>query len=240
MIKPWLLIKTGGTIPEIVPAHGDFEDWFKQAIAKEPMLQVDVFRGERLPHHAEVSAAIITGSISMVSDRESWSERTAEWLLDALGASLPVLGVCYGHQLLAHALGGIVGSNPKGRQIGTVEVNLEPGAQSDPFFSSYPETFLAQTSHLESVLELPSAAQRLGSSALDENLVARFSETSWGVQYHPEFSAEVTREYIRIRSEALEEEGLDSAAMYAAVKEADLAASILPAFAGEFFSVAAA
>jgi GMP synthase (glutamine-hydrolysing) len=236
MMKPWLLIKTGGTIPEIVPVHGDFEDWFKLGLAAEPMLQADVFRGDCLPHHSEVSAAVITGSIAMVSHREDWSEQTAQWLLDALGASLPVLGVCYGHQLLAHALGGTVGTNPRGREIGTVEVSMRPGVNNDLLFGGYPETFFAQTSHLESVIELPASAQRLGSSELDENLIARFSETAWGVQYHPEFSADVTREYIRIRSQAIEEEGINSAALRSAVRDTDQAASILPTFARHFLS----
>ena len=63
----------------------------------------------------------------MVSEREPWSERAAEWLREVAQRGIPLLGICYGHQLLAHALGGRVGANPQGREIGTVEVGLYKG-----------------------------------------------------------------------------------------------------------------
>ena len=229
-MKPILLIKTGGTIPEIVPAHGDFEHWFASGLASGPVLQVDVHTGQELPDPAKVSSAVITGSIAMVSHREDWSERTANWLLTALDASLPVLGVCYGHQLLAHALGGIVGPNPNGREMGTKIVETEPEHANDRLFADYPSSFKAQTSHLESVLELPACATKLGHTALDENHVARFTDTSWGVQYHPEFSADVMREYIRVRAGILREENFIPEEILSRVSETPRAASILPAF----------
>jgi len=230
-MKPLLLIKTGGTIPEIVPAHGDFEHWFAQGLTFEPIMQVDVHLGQQLPDPAKVSSVVITGSAAMVSDHENWSELTAEWLLSALDVSLPILGVCYGHQLLAHALGGFVGPNPNGREMGTVAVELEPECQTDELFAGYPAVFSAQASHSEVVLELPESAQRLGYTDLDGNHVARFSPTAWGVQYHPEFSATIMREYIRLRTPELREEGFDPASMLAVVTETPVADNILPAFA---------
>ena len=167
----------------------------------------------------------------MVSHREDWSEEAARWLLIAMEASMPILGVCYGHQLLAHALGGKVGTNPQGREMGTCTMVMESGSEKDRLFRDYPKKFNAQTSHLETVLQPPESATRLGSSALDKNAILRFSETAWGVQYHPEFSAQIMREYIRIRSQFLREEGMDPGELLASVTETPLAASILPAFA---------
>ncbi|HSM69281.1 MAG TPA: glutamine amidotransferase [Xanthomonadales bacterium] len=239
-MKPLLLIKTGTTIPEIIPAHGDFEQWFAAALGEAPLLVVDVFRGKRLPEPETVAGAVITGSAAMVSHREDWSECTAHWLSAALEDELPVLGVCYGHQLLAHALGGTVGPNPGGREMGTQKVQTQPAAAHDPLFREYPAEFLAHTTHLEAVIEPPSTAVRLASSELDENLVLRFADSAWGVQYHPEFPAEVMREYIRRRAGVLSAEGQDPEAMIARVAEAPLAASILPAFAKRFAAAQAA
>ena len=53
-------------------------------------------------------------------------------------AGLPLFGICYGHQLLAHALGGEVGDNPVGREMGTVGIDLHPEAAHDPLFDGLP------------------------------------------------------------------------------------------------------
>ena len=230
-MKPLLLIKTGDAIAEVIAAHGDFEDWFARGLGCKTLLQVDIHKGQKLPDPSKVSAVVITGSAAMVSHREDWSEEAARWLLIAMDASLPILGVCYGHQLLAHALGGEVGPNPQGREMGTCTMVMESGSEGDRLFGDYPRKFNAQTSHLETVLQPPESAIRLGSSALDKNAILRFSETAWGVQYHPEFSMQIMREYIRIRSSFLLEEGLDPAELLACVAETPMAASILPAFA---------
>lgn len=207
-LKPIALIKTGSTIAQIKHQHGDFEDWFAEGMGVADLMQIDVFRQQALPAAEELAGIVITGSAAMVSHREDWSERTAEWLEQAVQRGTPVLGVCYGHQLLAHALGGKVGPNPAGRQIGAVTVQLEKKSQDDPLLGHLPLTFAAQTSHSEVVLELPPGAERLATSPLDDNFVIRFAENAWGVQFHPEFSRAVMSEYIRYRADALREEGL--------------------------------
>jgi len=225
------LIKTGSTIPEIRQQHGDFEKWFADGLGVSSVQQVDVFRGQPLPALEETAGIVITGSAAMVSHREDWSEETAQWLKQAVQAGLPVLGVCYGHQLLAHALGGKVGPNPKGRQIGTVLTKLLDSATSDPLLDHLPLEFPSQTSHSESVLELPPNAVRLATSPLDDNFAIRFSEKVWGVQYHPEFSGPIMSKYINFRSDALREEGLDPEELLAKVTESEQASSVLQKFA---------
>ena len=225
------LIKTGGTIPEIKQQHGDFEDWFTAGLGVIGVQQVDVFRNQSLPALEETAGIVITGAAAMVSHQEDWSEETAEWLKQAVDAGLPVLGVCYGHQLLAHALGGKVGPNPNGRQIGTVTTKSLEASMSDPLLGYLPRQYLSQTSHSESVLELPPNAQRLATSPLDDNFAIRFSEKTWGVQYHPEFSGPIMAKYIKYRSAALREEGLNPEELLANVSETGLAFSVLRKFA---------
>ena len=230
-MKQITLIKTGGTIPEIKQQHGDFEDWFTAGMGVIGVQQVDVFRNQSLPELEETAGIVITGSAAMVSHQEDWSEETAEWLKQAVDAGLPVLGVCYGHQLLAHALGGKVGPNPNGRQIGTVTTKSLEASMSDPLLGHLPLQYLSQASHSESVLELPPNAQRLATSPLDDNFAIRFSENTWGVQYHPEFSGPIMAKYINYRSAALREEGLNPEELLANVSETGLAFSVLRKFA---------
>ena len=229
-MKPIALIKTGGTIPEIKRQYGDFEDWFIAGLGGVGIEQVDVFENQPLPAIENLAGVVITGSAAMVSHKEDWSEKTAEWLKQAVYADLPVLGVCYGHQLLTHALGGVVGPNPNGRQIGTVEARMLETAAADPLLGYLPSVYPVQTSHSESVLKLPPGATRLATSPLDDNFAIRFADKAWGVQYHPEFSAPVMSKYIIRRSEAIREEGLNPEALLAGVRDTKEALSVLRSF----------
>jgi GMP synthase (glutamine-hydrolysing) len=209
---PVAIVKTGVTVPSVAARRGDFEDWIAVGMGLEPVRTrvVRVFEGEALPDPRSLAGAVVTGSSAMVTDREPWSEATAEWLGDAVAAGTPVLAICYGHQLLAHALGGRVAKNPRGREIGTVEVALTAAARGDDLLGQFPGALLVQSSHLESVLELPAAATRLATTNLDPNHAFRVGRSAWGVQFHPEFDADIVRGYIAARRDALREEGIDA------------------------------
>lgn len=228
--KQIALIKTGCTIDQIKPRHGDFENWFAEGMGVTNLLQVDVFRHQPLTHPRHLAGVVITGSPDMVSARLDWSERTANWLQKVVKTGIPVLGVCYGHQLLAHALGGIAGPNPAGRQIGTVYSQLIESNKKDPLLGHLPATFAAQTSHSEVVLELPPGAQRLATSPLDDNFAIRFSNNTWGIQFHPEYSAPVMADYIRYRDDALREEDLNPELLMSQVTVTEAAKSVLKTF----------
>ena len=229
-MKQIALIKTGCTIEQIKPRHGDFEDWFADGMGVSDLLQIDVFKHESLPAPENLAGIVITGSPAMVSARLDWSERTARWLRQAVQTNTKVLGVCYGHQLLAHALGGIAGPNPAGRQIGTVDSQIIDNMDNDPLLGYLPKQFSAQTSHAEVVLDLPPGAQRLATSPLDDNFAIRFAENAWGVQFHPEFSAPVVSDYIHYRADALRDEGLSPEQLKANVTETEEAGSVLRKF----------
>lgn len=229
--KPVLLIKTGGTIPETRDEFGDFEEWFARGLGLPGLEQANVYEGEQPPDHSHFSAVLVTGSAAMVSHREDWSERTASWLKGAVHAGTPVLGVCFGHQLLAQALGGEVGPNPKGRQIGTQTIEMLPAAASDALMCRLPKSIKVQTTHVESVHRLPPGAVRLATSPRDENHAFRFGARAWGVQFHPEFGAEVMNGYIQARSEVIRAEGFDPQTLMAGVSETALANGLLGRFA---------
>jgi len=211
MKRPLLIVKTGETLSSISPRRGDFEAWIGGALglAEEDLEVVCVYRGEDLPEASDISGVVVTGSPAMVSAREPWSERTAAWLPQAMQAGRPVLGICYGHQLLAHGLGGEVGRNPRGREIGTVKVRLE-GAEDDALLGGLPAELVVHATHLESVLSLPEGAVRLAHNDADPHHAFRIGERTWGVQFHPEFDADVMRGYIVGRRADLEAEGIDA------------------------------
>jgi len=231
--KPLLIIKTGNTIPTLKARGMDFEDWFREGcgLREAECRTVSLFLGEPLPALEEVGAIIVTGSPAYVTDLEPWNHVGARFLRQAHEEGVPILGVCYGHQLLAWAFDGRVDFNPVGRQIGTVSVELTPGGRDDALLGSLGASPLVQVSHRQSVLALPAGAALLASRKQDPNHAFRLDETTWGVQFHPEFDVGITRAYIEERREALEEEGLDWRRLLDELRETPESAAILRQFA---------
>jgi len=219
-----------GTARTVVTGLGDFEDWISDGLGPDVAVRtVDVAGGDALPEPEEVAGVVVTGSSAMVTDREPWSEASGRWLAGAVGRGLPVLGICYGHQLLADALGGVVGDDPKGREIGIAEVTRT--AAADRLLDGLPDVFHAQTTHQQSVLGLPPGGVLLATGIHAPIQAFRAGETAWGVQFHPEFGPEVTGGYLRARADVLRGEGIDPDARLAALRPTPHAASILPRFA---------
>lgn len=153
----------------------------------------------------------------MVTDPLSWSEATAEWIRQAVARGMPLLGVCYGHQLMAHALGGTVGYHPGGREMGCLEVEQITCAEPDPWLAGCPPRFWAQLTHLQTILRLPVGAKALARSDHDPHQVVRYTPTAVSVQFHPEFTPEIMAACIHARAHVLRSEGLDPRAMVQSV-----------------------
>jgi GMP synthase (glutamine-hydrolysing) len=227
-----LIVQTGATLPALLERHGDFPEWFRRGLGlkTEHIEIVRVDARQRLPRPQSIDAAVITGSGAMVSERLDWSERTADWLHNAAQAGVPLLGVCYGHQLLAHAFGGHVDYNPRGREIGTVDIERLPAAAQDALLQVAPPRFRAHATHLQSVLRPPKGAVVLARSALDDSQAIRFAPRVWGVQFHPEFNVAHMRGYLRERTEIVDSEGLDARGLKLSVVAAPHARSLLRRF----------
>lgn len=206
-----LIVKLGSTLPWVSRKHGDFEDWIKSGLglSSNGTRVVEVCQGDDLPDPQQLSGVVLTGSHAMVTDREDWSERTAAWIPRVVRAEVPLLGICYGHQLLARAMGGTVGQNPLGSQFGTVEVRLQEPASLDSLFGGFSSILRAHTCHVQSVLALPPGAKLLASSDRDPHQAFSLGPVAWGVQFHPEFKAEIVGSYVKECSDMLRTEGLD-------------------------------
>ena len=233
-MKHFLIIKTGSTHPAIARRRGDFESWFIDGLGLEATMArvVDVAAGQALPEPLDrVQAVLVTGSHAMVTDEEPWSERTARWLARVVEADIPTLGICYGHQLLAHALGGVVGRTPGGRESGTVEVRFLPEATLDPLLTGLGESAPLNTSHGQSVLEPPQGAVILAASPQDPNHAMRVAPRAWGLQFHPEFDQDIMESYLRIDADLLRADGKDPEALLKCSEPTPLGPVILRRFA---------
>ena len=231
-MKPILIVKTGGTYPDMAARYGDFEDWIiaRMDLSAGAIETVSPFKGESLPPVASVGGIIITGSHDMVTEKKPWSEKTADWVKAVVEAEVPLLGVCYGHQLLAHAMGGVVGDNPNGKEFGTVSIRLNPDGCEDRLFDGTPETFIAQACHSQSVLQLPAGATLLASSEMDPHHAFIVGRRAWGVQFHPEFGGQMLRRYIQRFTDDLVAQGLDVNRLLADIRETPQSEALLRRF----------
>ncbi len=232
-MKPILIAMLGSALESLRGPRGDFHQWFAQGLGVplEGLQVAWVEQGEPLPDPDTVSGVVLSGSPSMVSHRLDWSERAADWLREAVGHQLPTLGICYGHQLLAHALGGRVGPNEQGREMGSVGVTRCTAGSEDDLWNEFPDYHFQHVTHSESVLELPVEAVRLALTDLDPNHAFRVGEYAWGVQFHPEFDAEIMRTYIDERAREIAAEGLEPSVLREGVRDCPWGASLLRRFA---------
>jgi len=229
-----LIIKLGSTFPQLIAKQGDFDDWVirRLDLPKGAARVIDVTAGEKLPQD-DFSGAVLTGSHNMVTDKLDWSERTADWLRGQVEKRTPILGICYGHQLLTHALGGIAGPNPGGREFGNQKIYMNETAKSDSLFGLLPRVFEGHCCHAQSALKLPAGAVSLGGNAHEPNHVVRFAENCWGVQFHPEFDIEATRYYIVHHKDLLSKQGIDTKQLSDAVNPTPESYALISRFAKE-------
>lgn len=225
------IMVTGDPVPLALSARGDFATLIRETVG-------DVYQGEwsewearsesDFPDPATLSGLVITGSASSVTDHEPWVLSGFEFLLRVVSSGVPVLGVCFGHQMLAEALGGRVEKNPRGREIGTVDFTL---LGEDPVVFDAPGRYRVNMSHMDSVVRLPAGAQVLGYTSLDPHAALRFGEKVWGVQFHPEFDREIVGHYAHTRADILRQEGLDPEQLTRSATDTPAGAEVLRRFA---------
>jgi GMP synthase (glutamine-hydrolysing) len=153
----------------------------------------DATAGE-VPPDYRYDAAIVTGSRASVYWDEAWIDALRGWVAGAVERDLPVLGVCYGHQLVADVLGGEVAPMAD-YEIGYREVHHDGGR----LFEGVDETFTAFTTHSDEVATPPPGAEVLAEN--DRSIHAFRQGAAFGVQFHPEYDRETAASVTRGKDE---------------------------------------
>lgn len=234
-MKQIYIFKTGSSYQDTWASSGDYQRMIiRQAGLESHQVEVvDVLGQQPLPDFSACAGVVITGSHAMVTDNLPWSLAIEDWIRQSRAHNIPILGICYGHQLIAKALGGVVDYHPKGIEIGTVSVSVNRvNSQNDPLFADLPSQFIAHVTHSQSVRKLPPDAVHLAYNDFESNHAFRIGEVIWGVQFHPEFTTDVIQVYLEKQSAAVERAGLSIESLRNSVVETSEAASILKRFAG--------
>jgi GMP synthase (glutamine-hydrolysing) len=132
---------------------------------------------------------IISGSQSSVYDDRPWIRDLSRWVEGALAHEMPILGVCWGHQLLAQVLGGTVKGGSY--ELGYVQVEQE---EPDPIWEGLPNPFTVFATHSDHVVALPPGATLLASNETGVQAFRRGS--AYAVQFHPEYDLRTAKAMI--------------------------------------------
>jgi len=159
--------------------------------------------GGHLPDHTDFDGVVVTGSRSSVYWDEAWIPPLVDYVADAAENGVPVLGVCYGHQVLAEALGGRV-AGMDGFEIG---YNAVRRRGDDELFDGIDEEFTVFTTHGDAVVDLPPSATLLAEN--DHGVHAFRDGHCWGVQFHPEYDIDTAREVTEGKRERLGDARVD-------------------------------
>lgn len=142
---------------------------------------------ENVPNSFDFDAAVITGSRASVYWDEPWIDSVEEWVETATERALPVLGICFGHQLLADALGGRV------EDMGEYEIGYREVTGDGVLFDDSQMTVF--TTHSDTVTELPPGAHQIAEN--DYGVHGFRVGNAIGVQFHPEYDMETARSVTR-------------------------------------------
>ena len=193
------ILKTGDLPDDVTARHGDYGDIFARLVqAQDPAIEtvkIDVDGGKALGDPRDADGWIVTGSRHGAYEDHPWIPPLEKFLREAVAQRIPVFGVCFGHQILAQALGGRVEKSSLGWGIGVQEYAMQ---MAPAWTSGLPERWSGIAIHQDQVIALPE-----GANVVAANTFCPFAVLAYGdldaphaasIQSHPEYTPELLRD----------------------------------------------
>ncbi|WP_226637746.1 type 1 glutamine amidotransferase [Brevundimonas poindexterae] len=183
--KPCIaILETGAPPSDLAPAHGRYPQMFRRLLGEEFETRgVDV-RHSPPPDPEAFDGVIITGSPAGVYDGEPWIGRLLDWIASAKGRTRMV-GICFGHQAMAQALGGRVEKSDRGWGVGLHRYDVQA---TEPWMQPPLSTIAIPVSHQDQVVERPAGARVILSSDFTPFAGLAWDDDAISMQCHPEFT----------------------------------------------------
>lgn len=184
------ILQTGHAPDALRAAHGDYPDMFARLLAGHGLsfARYDV---EAMEFPASAKAAegwLITGSRHGVYEDHPFIPPLEAFIREATGAGVPVVGICFGHQIIARALGGEVEKFRGGWAVGPTEYQIEG------------QTFRLNAWHQDQVIRPPLGARTVGTAPACPHAALIYGDRAFSVQPHPEFDRAFTEGLMRTRA----------------------------------------
>ncbi len=199
------ILETGDVDPTLIDRHGDYPGMFRTLLhAVDGDLEfavVKVNAGEMPGSPAEADAWLVTGSRHGVYDDLPWIGPLKDFLRESIAAGVPVVGICFGHQILAEALGGRAEKSDKGWGLGVQDYEL---VNRPAWLDHVPDRFSVLALHQDQVVALPAGATVLARSPHCEYAAVAYGDldkpAAITLQPHPEFDRKYMDDLIALRA----------------------------------------
>ncbi|MAZ61655.1 MAG: hypothetical protein CMG50_05725 [Candidatus Marinimicrobia bacterium] len=198
-MKNVVILSNGPGLPEIIKKYGHSSDWIPNIVSNDNINFIikKVYEND-FEIDLNADAYILTGSKYSVYDDVDWIYKLKDFTKLLVDNNRYILGICFGHQILANCLGADVKKNNLGWELGSYKIELTEKGLCNALFNGFSSSEIVYESHQDTVLNLPADIDVLASSD-KSNQSFSYKNKVFGVQFHPEFSKEVTRMLMDLR-----------------------------------------
>ena len=177
--------------------QGGYPEMFAALLPGADFRYYEAHRGQLPAGPRECDAWLCTGSKYSVYEKHAWIDELSAFIR-GVKDERPFAGICFGHQMLAQAMGGEVAKAAQGWGVGVLPVAL---LRQEPWMQPPKSEIRIQHMHQDQVLRLPAGSVLLGSSPHCEVGMFRVGDSMLGIEGHPEFTVPFGRAVIGTRIE---------------------------------------
>lgn len=210
------ILETGLTAPDLIEEHGSYARMFEDLLGSAaPEVEFQAYRvvENEFPNSAtDCGGWVITGSRHGVYEDVDWMRRLKDFILECRDANRKLVGICFGHQILAEALGGTVVKSDRGWGVGPHTYDLDN--VSGPWNNSGP-AFTIHAMHQDQVVALPKGGKVFARSEFCPYAGIKYGDWAFSLQGHPEFTDSYERDLVDLRRELFNSANLADTAIHA-------------------------
>ena len=195
-----VIISNGPGLKDVVEKFGHSSEWIQTSI-NDATINYKILKAyeKEICNIENHDAFIITGSKYSVYDNLDWISTLKTLVNSIIAQNKAILGICFGHQILAECLGGRVEQNKLGWELGSYKINLTTEGLKHPLFKNISDKDIVYESHQDVVSIMPEDVIELAYTK-KANQAFYYRNNIFGVQFHPEFTYDVTRALMDIRT----------------------------------------